>query len=166
MVRLQTILESWKTVRADTAAAVEEFPEDLAFKATPDMDSFRDLALHILDSSHMLTGALLDGELDLTDAGARERWKKHMSGLGAQATKEQIAAKLREALDERIAQLASQPDAFWTEMMTRFDGQRVTRMELLQFVKEHELTHRAQLFFCLRLKGIVPATTRRRRAKK
>jgi uncharacterized damage-inducible protein DinB len=35
---------------------------------------------------------------------------------------------------------------------------------MLQFVKEHELTHRAQLFMYLRLKGIVPATTRRRMA--
>ena len=38
-------------------------------------------------------------------------------------------------------------------------------MEMLQFVKEHELTHRAQLFVYMRLKGIVPATTRRRLAR-
>jgi uncharacterized damage-inducible protein DinB len=36
---------------------------------------------------------------------------------------------------------------------------------MLQFIKEHELTHRAQLFMYLRLKGIVPPTTRRRLAK-
>jgi uncharacterized damage-inducible protein DinB len=36
---------------------------------------------------------------------------------------------------------------------------------MLQFVKEHELTHRAQLFLYMRMKGIVPATTRRRLAK-
>jgi uncharacterized damage-inducible protein DinB len=49
--------------------------------------------------------------------------------------------------------------------MTRFDGQQVTRLEMLQFVKEHELTHRSQLFMYQRLKGIVPVTTRRRLAK-
>jgi hypothetical protein len=32
-------------------------------------------------------------------------------------------------------------------------------------LKEHELTHRAYLFLCLRMKGLVPATTRRRMAK-
>jgi len=41
----------------------------------------------------------------------------------------------------------------------------VTRLEMLQFVKEHELTHRQQLFMYLRLKGTVPATTRRRMAQ-
>jgi uncharacterized damage-inducible protein DinB len=41
----------------------------------------------------------------------------------------------------------------------------VTRLEMVQTIKEHELTHRSQLFMYLRLKGIVPATTRRRLAK-
>jgi hypothetical protein len=36
---------------------------------------------------------------------------------------------------------------------------------MVQMIKEHEMTHRAHLFLCLRMKGIVPATTRRRLAK-
>jgi uncharacterized damage-inducible protein DinB len=68
-------------------------------------------------------------------------------------------------LDQRTAQLAAQTADFFAQVITRFDGQRVTRLEMLQFAKEHELTHRAQLFVYLRLKGIVPATTRRRMAK-
>jgi uncharacterized damage-inducible protein DinB len=36
---------------------------------------------------------------------------------------------------------------------------------MVQTIKEHELTHRQQLFTYLRLKGLVPATTRRRLAK-
>jgi hypothetical protein len=36
---------------------------------------------------------------------------------------------------------------------------------MLQMIKEHEMSHRAHLFLCLRMKGIVPATTRRRLAK-
>jgi uncharacterized damage-inducible protein DinB len=64
-----------------------------------------------------------------------------------------------------LAELAAQPAEFFAHIITRFDGQKVTRLEMVQTIKEHELTHRAQLFFCLRLKGIVPATTRRRLAK-
>jgi uncharacterized damage-inducible protein DinB len=51
-------------------------------------------------------------------------------------------------------------------MMIRFDGQPVTRLEMLQFVKEHELTHRSQLFLYLRLRNVVPPTTRRKMAQK
>jgi len=61
--------------------------------------------------------------------------------------------------------LAAKPAEFFAGEITRFDGQRVTRLEMLQGIKEHELTHRQQLFMYLRLKGIVPPTTRRRLAK-
>ena len=77
----------------------------------------------------------------------------------------ELAAALRQSLDKRLAELAAQPPEFFAHIITRFDGQRVTRLEMVQMVKEHELTHRAQLFLYLRLKGIVPATTRRRMAK-
>ena len=62
-------------------------------------------------------------------------------------------------------QLALQPAEFFAHVITRFDGQMVTRLEMVRFTKEHELTHRAQLFLYLRLKGLVPATMRRRLVK-
>jgi len=67
-------------------------------------------------------------------------------------------------VETRTAELAAKDDDFFAGVITRFDGQRVTRLEMLQFIKEHELTHRSQMFLYLRLKGIVPATTRRRQA--
>jgi hypothetical protein len=36
---------------------------------------------------------------------------------------------------------------------------------MLHTMKEQEMAHRADLFPCLRMKGIVPAPTRRRLAK-
>jgi hypothetical protein len=71
---------------------------------------------------------------------------------------------MRESVQERCAALAAQTPEFFDEMVTRFDGQQVSRLEMLQTIKEHELTHRAHLFLCLRMKGIVPATTKRRLA--
>jgi uncharacterized damage-inducible protein DinB len=67
-------------------------------------------------------------------------------------------------VEERCAAFAALPPEFFAAMMTRFDGVQVTRLEMLQFVKEHELTHRSQLFVSLRLNGVIPATTRRRLA--
>ena len=72
---------------------------------------------------------------------------------------------MRDSLEERTAQLAAQPAEFFSHIITRMDGQKVTRLEMVQTIKEHELTHRQQLFLYLRLKGLVPATTRRRLAK-
>jgi uncharacterized damage-inducible protein DinB len=160
------VLDSWRTIRQDTAAAVEDFPAgELDFRATPDVATFGETARHILDASQGLTGLLLAGDEDFTAPDFRKRMVGHMSGLPANASAAELAAALRHTLDARLAELAAQPAEFFAHIITRFDGQKVTRLEMVQTIKEHELTHRAQLFFCLRLKGIVPATTRRRLAK-
>jgi uncharacterized damage-inducible protein DinB len=164
MVRLEHILDSWKTVRQDTAGAVEEFPaDDLDYRPTPDLATFREIARHILDSSHGLTGMLLAGEPVFGGPDFRDRLKPHFLQLPKDLGGPELAAALRESVEQRAGELAARSPEFYAEVVTRF-GVPVTRLEMLQFVKEHELTHRQQLFMYLRLKGIVPATTRRRLA--
>ncbi|HTS62997.1 MAG TPA: DinB family protein [Candidatus Acidoferrales bacterium] len=165
MIRLQQFLDSWKAIREDAALAVEEFPDELDYRPTPEVESFRQIARHILNAGAGLTGMLLARE-EVTGDEFRSRMKAHFVPLPDDAGAAQIAAALRQSVAERCAQLAAQPPEFFSEMMTRhFDLARLTRMEMLQFVKEHELTHRSQLFMYLRLKGVVPPTTRRRLAK-
>ena len=166
MVRTQTVLDSWKTVREDTAQAVEDFPaNELDFKATPDMMSFGDLARHTLDAGHALAGMLGAGIDNFATPQFREQVGQYSTQLPKDLDQAALAAELRKSVDQRVAELAAKDDAFWAGIITRFDGQQVTRLEMLQFTKEHELTHRSQMFMYLRLKGIVPATTRRRQAK-
>ena len=74
------------------------------------------------------------------------------------------APALEKSIESRTEQLAGQSGEFFAREITRFDGMRLTRLEMIQFVKEHELTHRSQLFMLLRLKGMVPPTTKRRMA--
>ena len=82
MVRKETVLDSWKSVRQDTAQAVEDFPAaELDFKATPDLMSFGELGRHILDAGHALTGMLLDGIDDLTTPQFREMIGKYKPQL-------------------------------------------------------------------------------------
>jgi uncharacterized damage-inducible protein DinB len=164
MVRLEHVLDSWKTVRADTIAAVEDFPAaELDYRPTPDVMTFAEIARHILDASDGLTGLLLAGEDSFATPDFREKLRKHIRDAGAGA--QDLAAALRESIDRRTVELAARPAGFYAQTITGRNGQQLTRLEMLQFVKEHELTHRAQLFLYLRMKGIVPATTRRRMAK-
>jgi len=152
-------------VRQDTAQSVEDFPaSELDFKATPDLMTFGELARHILDAGHALTGMLLDGVDNLATPQFREMIAKYRPQLPERLDAAALASELRKSVETRTAELAGKGDEFYSGIITRFDGQRVTRLEMLQFVKEHELTHRSQMFLYLRLKGIVPATTRRRQA--
>ncbi|MGD0363454.1 MAG: DinB family protein [Bryobacteraceae bacterium] len=165
MVRLEQVLDSWKAIRADTAAAVEDFPPgEFDFKPAADVMTFGEIARHILTAGHGLTGLLLEGDEQLGGPQFREKMARFVvlpEGAGAAA----LARELRASVEGRAAELASRPAEFYAGIVTRVDGARVTRLEMLQFVKEHELTHRAQLFLYMRMKGIVPATTRRRLAK-
>ncbi len=166
MVRLETVLDSWKSIREDTAQAVEDFSaHDLDYKPSADLMSFGDTAKHILQAGHALTGMLLDGVDDMATPQFREQINKYVAQLPSIEGAGALARELRNEIKERVSELAAKPADFYAGEITRFDGQRVTRLEMLQTVKEHELTHRAQLFLCLRLKGIVPPTTRRRQSK-
>ncbi len=166
MVRVEAVLDTWKTVREDAALAVEEFPAgDFGFKPTADVMSFGDIANHILQAGHALTGLLLDGVENFSTPEFRPSLKKYIDELPARETPAELAALLRSELAKRCEAFAAQPPEFFSAMITRMDGMPVTRLEMLQYIKEHELTHRSQLFLYLRLKGLVPATTRRRQAK-
>lgn len=166
MVRAEHVIDSWKSVRQDTIAAVEEFPAgEFDYRPAADVQTFGQIGRHILVASHALTGMLLAGETDFTGPDFRARIATHAADIPESLEPAELVRRLRESADERAAQLGGQTAEFWAGMMKRVDGIMVTRLEMLQWVKEHELTHRQQLFTDLRMKGIVPATTRRRLAR-
>jgi uncharacterized damage-inducible protein DinB len=166
MIRLDQLLSSWKAIREDVALAVEEFPAgELDYRPTPDVESFRQIARHILNVGHGIPSMMLARD-PATGQEFRDRMKAHLFPLAEDAGAADIAAALRQSVAQRCDEFAAQPPEFFAEIMTRhFDLAQLTRMEMLQFVKEHELTHRQQLFMYLRLKGMVPSTTRRRLAR-
>jgi len=167
MIRLEGVLDSWTSIRRDTAQAWLDMPaEDAAFRPTPEVMPYRDLAVHILNASHAITMMLLSGDTDFSAPGFRDRMRTHFVDV-ASLDAAGLAGQLEAVLAADAQQIRGKSDqAFWAGMMTRFDGTRVTRLEMLQYAKEHELTHRSQMFMYLRLKGIVPPTTRRRLAAK
>jgi len=163
MVRAEFVMDSWKSVRNDTVQAVLDFPADqFDFRPAPELMTFGEIARHILEAGHILTGNLMDGVEDLSGGRFRESFPHYLAQLPPHEDPASVASLLETSLAPRLAAIAAKGDDFLSEIVTRFDSQRVTRLELLQFTKEHELVHRSQLFMYLRLKGIVPATTRRR----
>lgn len=167
MVRLEWFLETWRSTRADAAQAVEDMPDGaLDFRPQPELMSFREIAEHILHVGRGLTALLLDGETDLSRPDFREKLARYAVPLAPDCGGAVLGAEMRRTVEEDCRRLAAQPQAFFSEIITKFDGARLTRLEMLEFVKDHELAHRAQLFLYLRLNGVVPPTTRRKLARK
>jgi uncharacterized damage-inducible protein DinB len=166
MVRPDHVLDSWKSVRQDTIAAVQDFPADeFDFRPAPEVMTFGETARHILYAGHGLAGMLLAGQDNFATADFRERIKEQNTDLPPNSSQAELCAALRESVEQRAAQFAAQSPEFFAQIITRMDGQKVTRLEMLGMIKEHELTHRAHLFLCLRMKGLTPASTRRRAAQ-
>lgn len=166
MVRVNAVLDSWKAVREDTAQAVEDFSaHSLDYKPVAELMSYGEIGRHILEAGYALTGMLLEGADNLATPQFREMLRQHTAKLPATEGAGALARELRSAMQTRLAELSAKPVDFFAGEITRMDGQRATRLEVIQMMKEHELTHRAQLFLYLRMNGMVPPTTRRRMAK-
>jgi len=161
MVRPDYCLDHWRAVREDAALAVEQMPAaQLDYRPQDDLMSFREVAAHILDTGCGLAGLLLDGETDFTAPDFRRNLERYRRPLPE--TPAGIAAELRAAVAADCAALSGQTPEFFAGMVTKWDGARLTRLEMLQFVIEHEVAHRMQLFVYLRMNGVVPPTTKRR----
>lgn len=166
MVRVEHVLDSWRAIRDDGAQALLDLPDgDLAYRPCPGVMTFGEIARHILDTGHALVRLMLDGVRDLEAPDFRQMLSERRPQVPGDADAAALAGLMRESLEACSEELGRQPEEFYAGMMTRWDGQRLTRLEMLGWIKEHELTHRSQLFLYLRLKGVVPVTTRRRLAR-
>src|SRR5258706_13030492 len=115
MVRTETVLDSWKAVRRDTAQAVEDFPaSDFDFKATPDLMTFGELARHVLDASHALSGMLIDGVDNLATPQFREMVGKYRRQLPEQLDAPTLASELRKSIETQTAILSAKGEDFFS----------------------------------------------------
>ncbi len=116
MIRVEAFFDTWKTIRQDTAQAVEDFPPaEFDFKPVPELMSFREIARHILDAGHALTGVLNDGFEDL--ASCRQLFKDYAVPLAADAEPAALAAALRDSLALRTSQTLQKPPEFFSGLI-------------------------------------------------
>jgi uncharacterized damage-inducible protein DinB len=164
-MQTEALLNLWKLLRQESILALREFPaESLDEELIPGFMTFRDLHRHIVESTHILTGLLLDGAEAFNMPEVRSRFKDYLPVVAENAGPEELAAALEQRLEERCEQFAQQNEAFWTREVVHFSGTRMNAREMVLMLQKHESEHRAQAALLSRMKGIVPATTRRRLA--
>ncbi len=92
------------------------------FSRTPDVATFRQIARHTLDAGDALAGALLAGEEDFHLPEVRAKFKEHYRPLEKECTPAEMAAALRQSVDQGAAQFAAKPTEFFEHLITRMDG--------------------------------------------
>jgi hypothetical protein len=143
------VQQAWTRTRTNLLAAAEKMPEEnYSFKPAPESQSFKDLVAHTADSA----------------AGSCSTYNGERRQLGAasKTSKADLVAALKEGLAECDKAYSSLTDAKATEMIEARGGKR-SRLGVLYGNVIHLEHEYAQMAVHLRLKGIVPPSSERRR---
>ena len=154
-----------RTVRKNTIKIAEEIPENqYDFRATPETRTVRQLLTHISVSSRFFEQAhIAERRTTLEGFDFFAFWGPLMAEEQTPRSKSQVIDMLRNDGDRFAALVEKLPETFLAEQVTMPAGVSPasrTRFEVLLSVKEHEMSHRAQLMVIERMIGIVPHLTR------
>jgi uncharacterized damage-inducible protein DinB len=138
----EDFLPYYHSVRERTMRVVERIPADkLEHRTQPHEFSPGDLARHIV---------LLERDFYLPSLlGEASRYQG--CGPAFASTLDAVLALYHEAISEMINTLSNQPTAFFQEKCVLPQGGGIRRWKLLRLLLEHEIHHRGQLSFQLRM---------------
>ena len=143
------VQQAWNRTKTNLLAAAEKMPEEsYSFKPAAESQSFKDLVAHTADSAAG-TCSGYNGE-------------RRQIGAASKTSKADLVAALKEGLAECDKAYSSLTDAKATEMIEARGGKR-SRLGVLYGNTIHLEHEYAQMAVHLRLKGIVPPSSERRR---
>jgi len=165
-MRLTTILEeaieSWQDVRMGFIEEVKNIPaKHWDFRPTPEVRSVREIVVHVLEIAMMMTGELTREDTDFR----RAPWPKLLKIYAGPAYKAKTRAELLRLLKSQLfdgeKKFREAGELHMLQHITRFDGNKGTRMAWFYHGIDQEMYHRGQITVYARLLGIVPALTQK-----
>lgn len=157
---LEEALEAWQFTRRGVIAEIENLTDaDLKFIPSAESRTPAEIAIHIVES-----GLMMAGELTRPDGNFRRKsfpqFMKEYASAVRPVTKQRALVQLLKrthADGERKIRMAG--ELHMLQLITRFDGERGTRLAWMNHAVSHEEYHRGQLALYARLVGRVPALT-------
>jgi uncharacterized damage-inducible protein DinB len=142
---LEETIEAWEGTRDGIIAEVENIPpKQFAFKPAHASRTVSELVLHIMEVSLMMVGELTREDTNLRRAPWPKLLAMYSKPIDGLKSKRDLVSALRSML----------------QLITRFDGQRGTRLAWFNHGIAHENYHQGQLATYQRLIGVTPALTK------
>lgn len=158
---IDRLIEGWKEVRKGLIEEASQIPDDkFSFRATPDTRSVAELLQHVVESQKMLVGESCRPDTNLMRQSFADHIKEYAAEVTAVQDKNGLLELMRSSMETSEASIRAGGEKL-QEMMRRFDGKDMSKLDFLTFAVAHEMYHRGQLTVYLRLLGIEPALTRR-----
>ncbi|MEK6281492.1 MAG: DinB family protein [Acidobacteriota bacterium] len=158
---IDRLVETWKEVRGGLIDEVSQIPpEQFSFRATPDTRSVAELLQHVAETQKFLVGESCRPDPNLMRQSFQDHIKEYAPECAAVQDKNGLLEMLRAGMETSEASIRASGERM-QDLMKRFDGKEISRLDFLQFALSHEMYHRGQLTVYERLMSIEPALTQR-----
>ena len=157
---LDEALEAWQYTRAGVISEIKNLPDaSITFRPSAESRSAADIAVHIAESGLMMAGELSRPDGNFQRKSFPEFMKEYAKGVTPTTSKKALIALLTKTHKDGEKKIRQSGDLHMLQLITRFDGERGSRIAWMNHGISHEEYHRGQLALYARLVGRVPALT-------
>jgi uncharacterized damage-inducible protein DinB len=158
---LDELLDAWRDARLGVIAELKNIPASrYDFRPVPEARSVREMAQHILEVAMMATGELTRPDTNLRRAPWQKLLARYAKPAWRARTKRELLALMRSQLDQLERRFRARGELALFQYLTRFDGNKGTKLAWAYHAVAQEEYHRGQLATYQRLMGIEPALTK------
>jgi uncharacterized damage-inducible protein DinB len=159
---VESLVRSWNQARQSLIAELEQIPPDkFDFRSTPETRSVAEIVRHIMEAQKVFAGEVCRPGRDLDRQTVFGKIKEYAGEIAQINDKEGLIALLKDTMKSAEETISTCGDDALGEEITRLDGTKVPRFEMLNFMIGHEMYHCGQVAVYERLIGIEPALTAR-----
>ena len=159
---LEEAIESWQDVRMGFIDEVKNIPDKhWDFRPTPEVRSVREIVVHVLEIAMMMAGELTREDTNFRRAPWPKLLKMYAGPAYKAKTRAELLRLLKSQLDDGAKKFRAAGELHMLQHITRFDGNKGTRMAWFYHGIDQEMYHRGQITVYARLLGIVPALTQK-----
>jgi len=157
---LDEALEAWAYTRSGFIGEIQNLSEaDLKMKPQSECRTPTELAIHIVESGLMMSGELSRPDGNFQRQSFPQFIREYARDIPQAKKKSEIVQLLKRTHAEGEKKIRAAGELHMLQVITRFDGERGSRLAWMNHGISHEEYHRGQLALYARLAGRVPALT-------
>jgi uncharacterized damage-inducible protein DinB len=159
---LEEAIDAWTDTREGLIEEVENLPSDrFDFRPAEGSRTVSELVVHIMEVSLMMAGELTREDTNLQRYPWPRLLAEYSKPIDGVSGKRHLLTALRSTFRNGVKAFREAGDLHMIQQITRFDGNKGTRLQWFHHGISHENYHRGQIAVYARLMGKTPALTQK-----
>jgi uncharacterized damage-inducible protein DinB len=159
---LDEVLDAWAYTRSSVIDEIRNLSQrDLDSRPHPESRTAAEIAIHLVESGLMMAGELSRSDGDFQRKSYPQFVREYSRGLDRSSRKADVIRVLKRTHAEGARKIRDAGELHMLQEITRFDGERGSRLAWMNHGIAHEEYHRGQIALYARMAGRVPALTQR-----